>query len=148
MSGLRELGRHGEQLSRKPPQSRLHLQEWRPARGAEQAKVANLVKSARKNVLQESPQKLVRRESHGFFRPGSMIFVGEGHETVVDRQNPGVGDRRAVNVSAKIFDYLLRALNHRLAENHPLLSEQIIRKRSRWQLSACLGQKLPPEQPR
>ena len=111
----RDLGR-GERLAGP-------LDVVRPNGAGEQAVVADAVEAARQHVQEKAADELGGVERHGLeavaaFDP--VVLPLEGDARLVERDEPGVGDRDAMRVAGEIGEDGLRSGEGPLGVDHPL----------------------------
>ena len=91
--------------------------------------VPQLAKFFRQNVQQITADKLLRVQSHTFnLVPVGIVAPAESDFTVLQRQNPVVGNGDAVRVPSEIIENLLSAAKGRFAVDHPILAVAYIQK--------------------
>src|SRR5208337_492904 len=87
---------------------------------AEEPVIANAVESTGENVEEESPDELLRRESHGFLLiVVTVVPPVELDLSVFDIQQSMVGNRDSVGVAAQVVDHLLRSGEGRFGVDDP-----------------------------
>jgi hypothetical protein len=82
----------------------LEAAEGDSLRGMEEAVGADAVETAGRDMLQEAPQELVRREGHRLAEAGAGVAIGEGHAAVVGGDEALVGERGTVDVAAEVLE--------------------------------------------
>ena len=84
--------------------------------------MTNFPKTIWQDVKQEAPNKFLRVQRHRFYLiPACIVAPKEHNLSILQRQDPLVGDCHAIRIAAKIRKHLIRASKRRLAVNHLLL---------------------------
>lgn len=87
----------------------------------QQSVMADSLESRRQHMQQEAPNELVCIQGHGFVaRFVAVVLPGECDRFIAEPAQAVVGDRHAMGVTAKIFQYLLWTTERRLGVDHPL----------------------------
>jgi hypothetical protein len=71
------------------------------------------------HVLQKAADELQRRQGHGLPAMVLGILIAEADVAVLDRENPAIGQRDAVDIPAQVIQHRLRALQGRFAVDDP-----------------------------
>ena len=107
--------------------------------------MAHAHEGGRDGVEQEPANELVGRQGHGLAPAGvAAISIGEGDGTVLNREQPVVGDGDAMGVAADVVQDRLGAAKSTLGIDHPLLvvelSEQAAKGRLRGEVRDLAGE--------
>lgn len=90
-----------------------------PVSGRHQTIVAHLVKTRRKNMLQETTHKLLSGKRHDFPLLLLRILVAKCHHALLRGKNPAVGDGRLMDVPGKIIQNIIGSARPRFTVNNP-----------------------------
>src|SRR5437764_12915235 len=71
---------------------------------------------------QESPDKLIGRQSHGLLLVVAVVLPTESHMPRIDIQETIIGDGDAVGVATNIVEHLLRTSKGPLRIDHPFFA--------------------------
>jgi len=100
-------------------QKKLQPLQGGPVRRTQEAVVANLVEAPRQHVLQVTTQEFLGRQSHGFPLASAGMLIAEAHGSVVQGEEPVVGDGDAMHVAPEIAQHFARPVEGRSAEDDP-----------------------------
>ena len=111
--------------------------EMEPAEGeglaavavGEQSEVADLDEACRQDVKQEAADELDRIEGHD---AAAVVMSGvspaEAHLSVVETEQPSVGDGDAVGVAGQVLQHVFGSAERRLGVDHPLLVDAAMKQ--------------------
>jgi hypothetical protein len=71
------------------------------------------------HVVEKAADELQRRPGHGLPVMILGILVAEADVAVLDRDNPALGQRDAVDRPAQVMPHLLRAVHRGVTVDHP-----------------------------
>jgi hypothetical protein len=113
----------------------------RSSRSGEQAIVPNAMETAGQDVQEKAADELGRVERHGSEPVAAfdtIVLPFESDAGVVERGQPGVGDRDAVGVAREIGEHGLRSGEGSLGEDDPFGATQ---RRKRGVEGALVGER-------
>ncbi len=91
----------------------------------QEAEVPDAHEAFREQVQQESAQEFVERYSQQLlFIVVSRIAPAKGHLFIGERDEPMIGDRYAMSVTAQIMEDMLWSSKRTFRVDHPVVSEQ------------------------
>ena len=85
----------------------LHAAQQGPLRRMPDAVVAHLVGASGKDVLQESPQELVRRDGHCLPLLLSTILIAESHVLIRHTHKSAIGERHTMDIACQILQHFV-----------------------------------------
>jgi|SRR6185503_2973060 len=95
-----------------------------------QAKVPNLHETSGEDVKKEAPDELSSIECH---RAAAVVVPriapAEAHSSVLDSEQPSVGDSDPMRLAGQILRHMFRAPERRLGVDHPLLASDASEQR-------------------
>jgi hypothetical protein len=71
------------------------------------------------HVLEKAADELQRRQGHGLPALVLGILIAEADVAALERENPAIGQREAVDIPAQVLQHLLRALHSGLTVDDP-----------------------------
>ena len=110
-------------------------------RAGEQAVVADAVEAARQHVQEKAADELGGVERHGLEPVAAfdaIVLPFEGDALLVERDEPGVGDRDAMGVAGEIGEHGLRSGERSLGVDDPIAAAQ---RRERGVEGALVGER-------
>ena len=89
--------------------------------GTPQALGADFGEASGQHMRQQAANDLQRRQGHGLPALVLSLLVAEADVTILDREQPAIGQRDPVNIPAQVVQHPLRALQGRFAVDDPPL---------------------------